>query len=398
MKKTLIITGAVMLVLVLAALWIYVMFFGTPRTVDEVLPTFDLWGGDALPVEIPTTTPTTTAQLPVVNVSEKALRQLTTRPVAGYREVRTSASSTPELYYAEVGTGHIYSINLVTGTEIRLSGTTIPEAVRADFSYDGRHVVIASGFSRGQTATVGEVSTSSGVLTIVPFSDTLGDFTITAAGDLLYIHPTDTVAGKAYSLANLTTRTIFTLPFRDATMSWGEKASDTHYVYPRPTRELEGYGYAIKGGMLSRLPLSGFGFSLFGNEHLIGASFLEDTDFVSLFLERRSGALISSPIRILPQKCVFGNLNKTTMWCGTDPTPTGFGFPDTWYTGEVGFRDSLYEFSISESASVLTLLTDTFEETAREVDIVQLNVNPTETQLYFINKNDSSLWAYALSR
>jgi hypothetical protein len=398
MKKTLIIIGAVILVLLLAGLWIYVMFFGTPRSVDDVLPSFDAWGGEGVVVQTPVTSPTTTAPTTVVNVSEKVLRQLTTRPVAGYREIRANASSSPELYYVEVGTGHIYSINLTTGTEVRLSGTTIPEAVRADFSANGNYVVIASGFGRGETATVGEISTSSGALTIIPFGDSLGDFTITTTGDLLYTHPTNTLTGKAYSLTNRTTRTLFTLPFRDATVSWGEQASDTHFVYPRPTRELEGYGYAINNGALSRLPLSGFGFSFFGNTELVGVSFLNNNDFVSQFYDRKTSTTISSPIRLMPQKCAFGTQNKTTVWCGVDAQPTTYGFPDTWYTGEVGFRDALYEFSLSANATALTLLTNTFTETGREVDVTDLRVNTTETQLYFINKNDSSLWAYDLSR
>ncbi|MBY0309713.1 hypothetical protein K2Q16_01020 [Patescibacteria group bacterium] len=398
MKKTFIIAGAVILVLMLAGLWIYMMFFGTPRTVEEVLPDFALWGEDGMPVQIPVIAPTTTAPLPMVNVNEKALRQLTTRPVAGYREVLKSASSTPELYYAEVGTGHIYSINLETGAEVRVSGTTIPEAVRADFSSDGRHVVIASGFSQGHTATIGELDASTGALTEVPFTDTLGDFRITEGGDLLYTHPSNTLTGKTFSLSNRTTRTLFTLPFRDATISWGERVTDTHFVYPRPTMELEGFGYAINNGGLTRLPLSGFGFSLFGNESLVGANFLDKNDFVSVFYNRSTRNLISSPVRLLPEKCTFGTKNKTIVWCGASLQATGFGFPDTWYTGEVGFSDDIYEISLTSTSSSLTLITDTLIETGREVDIVDLRVNPTETQLYFINKNDSSLWAYDLSR
>ena len=139
-KQVFIIIGSV-IVLILLAVWVYLLFFGTADTADDVFANLGLNGEEDTTIVV---APIVEEEQPLVNMERPKLRQLTTKPVAGFNEVQHTASSTPVLYYAEMGTGHIYTINLQSGEEVRISGTTIAQANEALFSHDGATVAIAS--------------------------------------------------------------------------------------------------------------------------------------------------------------------------------------------------------------------------------------------------------------
>ena len=117
-KPIFIIIGA-LIILVLIFIWVYLLFFGTPKTVTEVFTDF---GGSSETVidqnnniDLATTSDNT-----VINTERKKLRQLTTKQVAGFSEIdEPITASLPSLYYVEMGTGHVYSIQLETGEEKR---------------------------------------------------------------------------------------------------------------------------------------------------------------------------------------------------------------------------------------------------------------------------------------
>lgn len=155
MRKSLLIAGGTGIILLLVAMWVYLLFFGTPKNINDVFTSFD-FGDNPEPFIPPPPTETPIEQNPTVNLSGKALRQLTTRPVIGFREIVGDASTTPQLYYAEAGTGHMYSIDLRSGVERRISGTTIIDASRAVFSMDGKTVVIQSGAIGSQKTELGQ--------------------------------------------------------------------------------------------------------------------------------------------------------------------------------------------------------------------------------------------------
>lgn len=84
---------------------------------------------------------------PTVDVATTKLKQLTTKPVIGFRDFQATTTEPKFVRYAEAGTGHIYQINLESGVEERLSNTTIINAGAAEFSPNGKYVAIRSGYT-----------------------------------------------------------------------------------------------------------------------------------------------------------------------------------------------------------------------------------------------------------
>ena len=128
MKKSIILSIGALVIFLLLAVWGYLFFFGTPESSDEFFTDLGLNGEVDTsyvppPVEVATSTPT-------VNMKRPKLRQLTTKPVAGFAEIIRSTTTPAVVYYVEQGNGHIFTIDTKSGEEVRVSRTTVAQAKR----------------------------------------------------------------------------------------------------------------------------------------------------------------------------------------------------------------------------------------------------------------------------
>jgi hypothetical protein len=397
MKKTILVIGvAVIVVGLLIAAWVYVMFFGTPRELPDLSNPFGFGGGEqGQPLPQEPVVATTSTPNPVVNVTGKPLRQLTTRPVIGYREL-TQTGTSSILLYAEAGTGHVYSIDLTTGAESRRSGTTIIEAAEAVFSADGTFVVYRSGYNRVAKTVIGTMSSTTDSLTTNELGELADNIHIEGNETLFYSVRGNSAVGKSRNLRTGASKNLFTLPMSDPVVLWGRGETADHFIYLKPSYLLPGYVYRVgSGGSLTRLPVSGFGLSAFRSGSVIGIGTLtqEQQLSISVMETAEDGRALTGFVG-LPEKC--NGVTNSTFWCIRYTTTTGFGFPDTWHRGEVSFAESLYRHDISATSSTETLLSDFSTEAGREVDSVRVGISESEKNLYFINRLDNTLWLYDL--
>lgn len=392
-KRILVIGGAVLLVGLLIAVWIYVMFIGTPRELPEgiSLP----WGSSdqslSLPAPDETTVDPAETSTEIPNFATIPLKQLTTRPVIGYREIATSttASSSPGfLYYAEAGTGHIYQIDLMTGIETRRSGTTIIEAADAVFSPDGKYVVFRSGYGRSPKTILGTFTPDG--LTTTDLGLNIDQYTITAANTLLYSQKDTIMRAYSRTLPSGTSQSLFTLPFREATILWGNSASDSHVVFPRPSYLLPGALYEVKGGKMTRLPFEGFGLSAFRSGSLVGVGYLDKPEvYVSYVYDLMQKEVLPNNA-FLPEKCTGSVAVPDKIWCSGINEKQSVGFPDTWHRGEHRISDDLFTFV----PNLLTFHGNLSEKSGRAIDLISPQATPSGSGVYFINRLDNSLWRY----
>ena len=218
MKKSILFIVGGVVILILVAIWGYLFFFGTPQSSDEFFADLGLSGEvDTSYVPPPQEATTTT---PVVNMERPKLRQLTTKPIAGYTEVIRSTSTPALMYYVEKGTGHVYTINIETGEENRVSQTTVAQAEHAVISSDGSFAAITS-FSNNKNKPlfVGAFGTTtlaadSMNLTEV-FAGAAQDVTVTNDEVLYTTVGAAGLVGTAYDLDTDTTSTMFTFPLTD---------------------------------------------------------------------------------------------------------------------------------------------------------------------------------------
>jgi hypothetical protein len=392
MKNTYLIIGGGIAVVVLLAIWVYLLIYGTPKPVENFFTDFS-FGGEADPQPLEPFIPETPAGQ-VDTLSSAPLRQLTTKPVIGFKEITGVSESERTMLYAEAGTGHAFSINLATGMEIRLSNITIPNAQTAQFSNDGTKVVIRSGSGTQNTLELltlaGENSATQE--TLLP---KMVDFTFNNQNKILYSeYSSNGLLGREYDTTTGTSRTLFWVPFQSATVAWSLDTTTPHFVYPKPSAPLTGFLYRISNGVVVREQASGGGLTALANEFYYIHTITTNRGPVSYATNRTTGETNSLPIIVQPDKCVFSTDNTDKIYCGYEEANLNYEFPDNWYKGLVSFADTLYEIDVKKGLAAK--LIDTEKETGRELDTIGMDISAQTKVLYFINKNDNTLWMYEI--
>lgn len=397
-QQIFVIIGAV-IILLLVFVWIYLLFFGTPKNIQETITNIGGVGNNTTQVDkngIEIEDTNDEEGEPVINTDRPNLRQLTTKPVAGFREINEPITDElPTIFYVEMGTGHIYSIDLENGDEKRVSATTVAGTNVADISPTGEYAVFGK---RNNTkyfpVVIGEIGTSTDT-DIIELTSTADQFYISDENELLYTTKNlSRLAGHSYDLETNTNRLLFELPFYEATIQWGEDANDTHYAYPNPSSQLEGYLYQINSGNTTRLHAAGFGLSALANDDIIAFNVAEEQIYKGHILNRETNEKTQASWVMMPEKCTISKTTPVLICAEDDEAQLSPNFPDDWYQGEVSFKDSLWVISGDDLSA--RLLVDTFEESGREIDVINMSIGNSTKAVYFINKNDNTLWMYEL--
>ncbi len=396
MKRSVIIVVSVVLVIALLAVWVYIMFFKNSNNDDEFTNLEFTNGQESIVIDNNTDDNNDDDEEEVlVDVSKKErLRQLTLKPTAGYQEVYNEESDTTNVYWVESGTGHIFSINMETGSETRVSNTTVPSTRKGVITPDGRFFFIKSGSGVSSKLTIGEMNPLTGTSSIIgSIDDLVSDFTSTTDNTFLYgERAAGSVIVKHYVPQTGKTSIMFTIPFREANIDWGKTSSDKHFFYPKASSKLEGFAYQAEGGKMIRLPFEGKGFSFKSNPWTSIYSkqvSKEYSTFLFNLKEEKSTQLLFS---IVPEKCVSTNISTTTFICTGEIKDYDSNMPDSWYRGSVVFNDRIWK--INTTTGVIDIVVSPTKVSGRELDIINMSIDPTDSHLYFINKNDLTLWTY----
>ena len=391
-RSTFIIIGFIIIILLLA-FWLYSLLYGTPQKVAEVFTNFG-FGGNSSVVEVVPVATTTVPEAPIVDVVTAKLRQLTTRPVIGFREFQATTTEPKFITYAEAGTGHIYTINLTSGEEIRVSNVTIPTAETAVFSASGRFVAVRSGFTNKNEVLLVDLNDLSSIKSeVLPYN--IDNFTFSVTDELLFTEITTTGAqGRALNPSTKAIREIFTVPFQAITMVWSQDGVTPHYVYPKASSRLLGFLYAVSGDSIIRMPISGTGLTAKASADYIGFSQLVNLNQQSFVYSTKTGVVSSAPIMLTPEKCVFTHRNNATLYCGYEITDYPYTFPDDWYKGTKVFSDRIW--SINFNTQSATQIISPPVSVGRELDITDMSIGLDDKMLYFTNKNDRTLWLYEI--
>lgn len=385
-RPVFIIIGAV-IVFILLSVWVYLFFFNTPKNGAN---------DEFTDLNLTDTTDTTVTEFETEDAlidvfSPEALRQLTTLKTIGFQEVIKDASSSPEVYYAEAGTGNIFSINLETGEETRISKTTIPESRKVAITKNGEFVLFQSGTGLNSEFYLGTLSTSSDEISLDDLPSNIISFTETNDNTfLLAVQNVDSVTAQEYYPKTKKTANLFTIPFREVSIDWGETGKDTHYFYPKASKELEGYLYSVNNNKIKRLPISEYGLSAIGNNNYIITGGLNNGNYSTDSFTIVDGSSQLLPLTLLPEKCDFVSLESFETICAVNTNDNIRDLPDSWYQGLMSSVDSLWKFNLI--TNVATLIINTNFETGREIDIIDIDLG--EKGVYFINKNDSTLWLF----
>ncbi len=385
MKKPLFIIAGIVVIFLVLGLWAYLMFFNTDETGTSIFSNFgfDITEQPENPILIDPVNPDPDV---LIDVSGEALRQLTLRPVAGF----TVVSSTSSLFvrYAENGTGHIYEINLDSGEERRISGTTIPRVTEAYFSTSGEYVALVSesGYIRETFFGRIEISGSSGSVVGRSLPINIENISV---GDNTISYSTNTTTGSGLFTFNgetLEQNQSQSLSLQDVIIY---QSGSEVFVHPKSSELLEGSLYKATNNSLEAVTPSSFGFVGFPtSDHFITT----ETDGEVLYGVARAQIfpdLIELAIVPLPEKC---DAIGSTLWCASPSEQLTPDYIENWYKGNRNSQDIIWETNLVTGISTLKI--DLFSTSNRPIDVTQMNEEGGV--LYFVNKIDGTLWQYDL--
>ncbi len=195
-----------------------------------------------------------------------------------------------------------------------------------------------------------------------------------------------------------TRRQVWSSPLRGLTLRWESPQRIT--VYTNPDDMLTGSVWSVD-------PASGAAQLLMSNTYGL-AVLPHPSDTRLLYSQRTEVGNYSLRVRhldgkedtyltvpTLAEKCAWGKVYNTYVYCGIPKNMNREGFISGWYRGEFSSDDVLWRFDTTTGAGKRLL--DPMEEDSRiTIDMVDLALDPTDTYLVFKDRSSGHLWSLEL--
>lgn len=335
------------------------------------------------------------------------LRKISTNPVAGF--FASSTASTSIVRYMDRGTGHLFEANNVSNEVKTLSNTTLPRIYEAYGNKSGTNFIIR--YLRDDEETVSnfytELRSTGTTTTQTPFelkgkflSPEVNQIAISPSGDRVFTWNIESGNGVGYisSFDEKTKAKVYSSPLTQVNVDWPE--ASTLVLSTKASSVASGFIYTINtktGDMRSIIGnLKGLTGKMSRDGSKILLSAIVNSSIVSSIRDLKTLTNSDLLFKTLSEKCVWSNVTKNDLYCAV-PTqiPNGV-YPDDWYRGRVSFIDQIWHVDTKTGEN--HQLADLIELSDTQIDAVQLTLDPKEDTLYFINKNDLSLWALDLKQ
>lgn len=385
MKKSIVITIGVVLILIVLGVWGYLLFFGTPGDSDEIFTNLGIGPSSGTVADTGDTTEFAATDESLINIAGAALQQLTTRPVAGFA---FTGSSTNHVRYVERGTGHVYEIDLESGSETRVSATTIPRVVNAVFSETGNSIALVIENDTSTSVNAGVVSTAGSLERMIELTSGAFDPYFISDNVLRYsVETGNGVRGEQLDIRENTPTTLFTMPLRSVHMLW---LGTDIYLFNKTAAALEGSLYEIVDGYPKPVSEAAFGFSAGVNDSYTFVTHSSGNTYTSFATNKLSGTSNELAVLFVPEKCTTAVLDDSFLWCAAsfDTQPTDF--MENWYKGVVTSEDFLWLVDIEREQAQLEM--DFLRTSGRIMDVDGIKAGTAGVLLR--NKVDDTLWLY----
>jgi hypothetical protein len=362
------------------------------------------------------------------------LRQISNFPVAGGvmfdREATTSSLLIQEetgaeqnqkiievVYrFVERATGHIYETTSRDLSQKRITNTTIPKIYEAFFSSDGDSLAMI--YLRGPATEtfIGKINymvvstTTDFVGEEDKFATVTGTFLPTesfgftkshSSNDFIFLNTADNSGGE-YTVnlygGNLKTPLQNTNIFNLETSEWRAQ------ILKDGTLALNTKASVISEGFLYFLnPKEGILKKRLGNT--IALTSLVSPDGKKIFYSYNDSGTTKTVVydsdtklyttldlaTIAGDKCVWSQKDNVTVYCAVPINLIRGDFPDSWYQGKYAFNDSFVKIN-TKDFTVVNLM-EANSEIEGNLDVIDLQLSPSEDYLMFTNKTDLILWS-----
>lgn len=377
------------------------------------------------PPETGTTPPSGTGTIQIEGITTTSpipLFQLSTHLVAGFSvlpvpppapkksvfDIKTNSvifvedqNPLPIIRFAESGTGYIYDIDAKGQNEKKISDTTIARTSRAFFADNGSSVALQYIKTDNQT-----VATFLGRLVPPASGDTVGSlkgsflpenlFDISPSPDgksLLYLLPSgEGLAGITMKTDGTSKKQIFSSSFTEWLLDWKKGAT---VVTTKAASGEAGYAYKItSAGDLQKIigGIKGLttNISPDGNYLLYSVGEGNKLDLHVMNLKDLSSNDLGLPT--LPEKCVWSK-NSLTIYCGATNGINNDAYPDSWYQGTSHFNDIFWKADAKTGSTI-----QISGNNGNYLDVTKPALDSKELYLFFVNKNDGTLWSLEIAK
>lgn len=355
-----------------------------PLPIDEV----PVRGGDK-PAETPTEAPLKGGEKPGDKTNTKLVKTtLEKTPVI------PTVETVPSLRYVEKVTGHIYQMYLDTKTVSKISNSTIPGIHEAIF--DSKASSIIYRYLSEDNKTISSYLASLGGAKGEFLPSNIIDVSLSPDKNQFFylVKNSSGVSGSTRSFVETKKSQVFSSPYGEWLSQW---VGNTNVFLTTKASS------SVKGSLFSLNTSNGTLKKVFGG--ILGLTTLSNNTGTIILYSASSGSgtelglfdvtnHIASNLNIdgLPEKCVWSNDN-ITIYCATPSNMSGKQ-PDSWYQGLTSFDDNFIK--IDSSTGEVTSVASFDNLGNQYVDATRLILNGKNSELYFINKKDGTLWSLYL--
>lgn len=399
MRRTLIIIAIVIVLLGLGIVGYFYFFNNAPSV--TVTPT----GSSSLPVAgqgTPSTGDTTTSYSPTGTpiVISPRLVEISTGPVVLGEAVvdikAANASSSPDVAVSYIAreSGNVFSYLTKAQVLTRTSNRTLPGIQSAEWLPDASFAFVQylSGTNFSTTNTYSLPYNGTGGFFL---PQNLSDIAVSSTSVLTLASGVNGSSASLLHADGTHSSQLFTTLLSSLRVSFVGK--NTYLAFTKPTMTLPGYAYLVDGaGGFTRIagPRNGLVALASPSGKWVLVSSADAGVMRMELINTATGESLPLPVATIADKCVW-SADDSAVYCGIPMDPsTGYNYPDDWYQGAVQFSDRIWKIDVSGRYAQLVL--DFSKETKGSLDAEALAIDPANTTLVFVNKNDSSLWSYSL--
>ena len=424
-RRTILIIVAVAII-VLGA-WVYIESKKTSSNTDtpDSTPLGSLFPYDASTTKTPPaasgqtstpekqTPPETTAKAPLrlMQISNKVTAGFTVLPpvLPTTKTVNLSDPSgapienppvIPVVRFAEKGTGYIYDIDAQGQGLTKRSGTVIARTSEVVFGNSGAAPVFRYLKTDGETITTFLAHivaptdiTQPGTVAGMFLPDNIS--TLVASADtksFLFLVPTaNGVAGITMKADGSSKKQVFSSGFSEWLLDW---PTDGVVATTKASAIVPGFAYSVtSAGVFEKLlgSVNGLTTKISPDSKNLLYSVSRNGTLDLHILHVEDGSDVDTGLATLPEKCVW-NSASTMAYCGAGISIASGQYPDMWYKGTAHFSDALWSIDAAKGTTK-----ELSNGEGNYIDATAMMLDQKEGYLFFINKNDGTLWAFNLT-
>lgn len=334
------------------------------------------------------------------------LRLLSNTPVGGYG-ASTTATSTA-IRWVDRGRGNVFESRQDETAIATLSNTILPRIYDSVWNKNLTAFIgsMMPEESDGPTVIFSELKKQSTSSSTAPFalkgrniSDQVLAYAASPGGDKIFLMLDENGKGAGY-VANFDgsrMARIFETPLTQVNVEWPE--AQTISITTKGIASGDGFLYFVNPttGTWNKVlgPVRGLSTKTSKDAKYVLASSADDRgNIITSIHSLATGKTEDATIRTLADKCAWGNFYKSLVYCGV-PAQSVFGIlPDDWYRGTVSFSDKIW--AVDAKTGEVGLVSSLVDQSDRILDMFNLSLDAKDEFLFFMNKNDLSLWSFDL--